>query len=826
MKTPPLPRTQKLFNNDWQFQLRQDENYSDWCAINLPHDWSILEKFSVQWDGATGYLPGGIGYYKKKFTNPIQENSNQRAYLEFDGIYNNATLYLNDQKIHFQANGYAPFFIDITPFLASENILKIEVDRRRYVDSRWYTGSGIYRDVHLHVTNKIHVPIWGTVVTSKLQSTNDANVTLSLTLSGLSSEEETNARIETQIIELESGKLIRQISSNTILTQSQPTFSVQHRIKDPKKWHPDTPNLYQLTSTIIVDNEVIDRVTETFGIRDIAFCKDNGFSINGELTPIKGVCLHHDGGLVGAAVPDEIWRRRLYKLKQCGINAIRIAHNPASKRLLNLCDKMGLLVQDEFFDEWDFPKDKRLNMNEQHDDFISRGYTEHFQQNAEKDLKNTLKSHINHPCIFMWSIGNEIEWTYPRNVEATGFFDVSWDGNYFWSQPPHPPKKIKALLNTLPEHQYNIGKTAQKLARWVKELDISRPVTANCILPSASYLSGYADALDVIGFSYRRVIYDYAHQHYPNLPIIGNENLSQWHEWKAVQERPFVSGLFLWTGINYMGETHGQWPTRTTDSGLLDTAGFKKPSFYLFQSLWSKKPMINMTTIPAKERDINFDIKTFYAQESDSDAWEQKLWVWPECNNHWNYQEGELILVEAVSNCEAVALFINGESYGTRLLSKQKDRMFRWVVPFTEGKVELIGYDQNKIKSKCSLTTSSIVSNISIKNESSSHEQYKQLTIQLMDFNGVPVKHQQQKLTFEINGDIEWIGADNGSINNSEAHSNEWIESKEGRALVIVKVLPGKVGELIASIDGKFKQTLTLITDNCPANKALNQNMS
>ncbi|MGS0523886.1 glycoside hydrolase family 2 TIM barrel-domain containing protein [Zobellia nedashkovskayae] len=292
---------------------------------------------------------------------------------------------------------------------------------------------------------------------------------------------------------------------------------------------------------------------------------------------IKGVCLHHDGGMVGAAVPDDVWRRRLTKLKKAGCNAIRISHNPGSEAFLNLCDEMGFLVQDEFFDEWDNPKDKRKNMNEQSVDYVTRGYTEHFQEWAEKDLKNTILAHRNHPSIIQWSIGNEIEWTYPRNTDATGFFNnMGWQGNYFFSEPPFTPEQIKEQLKTLPKEKYDIGKTAQKLAKWTKELDTTRYVTANCILPSASHLSGYTDALDVVGYSYRRVIYDYGHKNYPNEVIMGTENLPQWHEWKAVMERPFISGLFLWTGIDYMGESNGGWPKKGTNSGLLNSEVLKK----------------------------------------------------------------------------------------------------------------------------------------------------------------------------------------------------------------------------------------------------------
>ncbi|GAL11993.1 beta-galactosidase [Vibrio astriarenae] len=224
----------------------------------------------------------------------------------------------------------------------------------------------------------------------------------------------------------------------------------------------------------------------------------------------------------------------------------------------------------------------------------------------------------------MWSIGNEIEWTYPRNVKATGFFDAKWDGNYFWSLPPHSPEQIQQLLTELPNIGADIGQTAQRLSRWVKQLDSTRPVTANCILPSASYLSGYADALDVIGFSYRRVVYDYGHEHYPHLPIIGNENLPQWHEWKAVLEREHVAGLFLWTGINYMGESHGKWPVRTTDSGLLDAAGFEKPSYALFRSLWNETPFVQGFTVSANETGYVLDKTAFSAFEKRPTSLENK----------------------------------------------------------------------------------------------------------------------------------------------------------------------------------------------------------
>ncbi|TBR37995.1 glycoside hydrolase family 2 protein [Marinomonas agarivorans] len=784
-------RTQISFNDDWSFQLTS-HNASEpeaWRSIHLPHDWSIEQSFSENWNGATGYLPGGQGHYRKHFAHPALSNSaNKKVYLLFDGIYNHAKVYLNGHLLTYHVSGYAPFYLDVTDKLEETNEIDITIDRSRYIDSRWYTGSGIYRNVDLIITNKTHIGVWGSVVNTPIVTENSAQLEHELEIH--SDYESYPQTILLDIFYQAEGTLSdsHHLAQTVQLTGKIHKEMLSSELGNPKLWSIDSPTLYKAKVCIHQDKEKLDEHQINFGIRTFKFHNQNGFSLNNVNMKIKGVCLHHDGGLVGAAVPKQVWRRRLSKLKECGVNAIRIAHNPAANELLDLCDEMGFLVQDEFFDEWDYPKDKRLNMGDTHGDYLSDGYASNFQTDAKKDLVTTIKSHRHHPCIFMWSIGNEIEWTYPRNAEATGFFDAKWDGNYFWSLPPNSPDEIAHNLATLPKPEYDIGATAQKLSRWVKEIDTSRPVTANCILPSASYLSGYADALDVIGFSYRRVVYDYGHQHYPHLPIIGNENLPQWHEWKAVLERPHVAGLFLWTGINYMGESHKKWPIRTTDSGLLDAAGFTNTSFYMFQSLWREEPVLHLVTQKASSTDLVIDQQQMTAKEQDPDGWQTKLWVWPERNQHWNYDDGEWIVVEAFSNCDEVALLLNDKPIASQYLVEQQDRIFRWAVPYQTGRLVAIGKQSGKEVSQTELQTAGTPTQIQLTCEGEATEgNIRHLILQVTDALGVPV--QQDEFTIEISLDNALLlGVDNGSVANVQPHISNKITTHKGRALAIIQL--------------------------------------
>lgn len=772
------------FNKNWQFALEGEE----FRTLDLPHDWSVEFPFdSIKGEGATGYLLGGQGTYKKEFTAPDGVN-----YLHFDGVYNNATVTLNGEELGFHPFGYAPFYYDITDALlptGETNQLVVEVDRTRYADSRWYSGSGIYREVELMSVPDLHIPVWGTFVTTPEVNGEEAKVMVEVQLKNAGAGPQ-DAVLRTEITGPGGNKVAEAETPVSLPAGAEQSKSLAIVVPNPKLWDVDDAQLYRAVTRLEVDGKTTQEYATTFGIRTFRFDPDEGFFLNGRNRKIKGVCLHHDGGLVGAAVPKAVWRRRLQTLKDGGCNAIRSAHNPASQEFLDLCDEMGFLVQDEFYDEWDYPKDKRKNMKESTStDYITRGHHEHFQEWAEEDLKNTMLSHRNHPSIFQWSIGNEIEWTYARQKETTGFFGADANGNYFWNEPPYSTDKIRQLQETLPRHEYQIGETAQKLADWTREVDTTRPVVANCILPSASYESGYADVLDVIGFSYRRVMYDYGHRNYPDLPVMGTENLGQYHEWKAVMERDFVSGTFLWTGIDYLGEARRGWPEKQTSSGLLDLAGFPKPSYYMYKSLWTEEPMIYLTT-QREEKSIFKVDGAGQIVERKPGGWQKALWTWHNVNRHWNYQPGETIIVEALSNCPEAELFLEGKSLGRRTLTEQEDHIYKWAVPYAAGKLEVIGYATDK-QVDFALRTTGPPARLTLRTKGVEEGRISHLVVQLVDENGLPVRNTELPLTFTIEGEADLLGVDNGDPQNTAAFQGGKVKTKNGRALAILRALEG-----------------------------------
>ncbi len=818
------PKQEKDFNLNWNFYLSEKETELSKIAdslykkVNIPHDWVIEGEFdkSLGLDAmATGWIRSeGYGYYTKTFDKAINED--ELVYVLFDGVYNNATIFINGHELGFHPYGYSPFYFEISKHLNKDgknNVLGVQIDHSRYADSRWYSGAGIYREVSLITNKKLHVPVWGTFVTTPEVSKEKAKVKIKVTVENAFAQDE-KAEITTRFLDANKNEVAIVSQNIEVTKESKKDISLEAIIETPKLWGVDSPYLYTAVTTIKKANEILDTYKTRFGVRNIKFDTNQGFFLNGENMKIKGVCLHHDVGLVGAAIPKGVWERRLQVLKDGGCNAIRVSHNPASKVLLEVCDEMGILVQDEFFDEWDNPKDKRYNKwEEKSTDYITRGYVEHFQKWAHKDLTNTMLSHRNHPSIFQWSIGNEIEWTYPRNAATTGFFDnMSWQGNYFWSEPPHSVEKIKELMETLPRGKYDIGKTAQKLSKWTKELDTTRPVIANCILPSSSHLSGYADALDIVGYSYRRVLYDYGHKNYPDKPIMGTENVAQYHEWKAIMERPFISGTFLWTGADYMGEIRNNWPTRVQPSGMINTASFPKGSYYMMKSLWTEAPMLHIATQTIEKSLYKMENNTLV--EKRKDGWKYYLWSWQNVNEHWNYNKGDTVVTEVYSNCDTVELFLNGKSLGKRELSKAADHILKWVTPYQEGTLVAKGYKDGKVieskvvtarkASKIALTadTTSIKSN---------NEDVVHIVAELFDDKGNPVKTGNKEITFIINGEAKLLGVDSGWQNSVEKFQSNKGTTHNGKILLIIQA-KDKAGtvEIVANAEGLDKDSIKI----------------
>ncbi|MEM9834041.1 MAG: glycoside hydrolase family 2 TIM barrel-domain containing protein [Bacteroidota bacterium] len=816
------PRTLD-FNDDWQFALADSAyvalDHPDtltWREVQLPHDWSIEYPFDSLHNGATGYLPGGVGWYRKQFSHPA--DGSQVVYLYFDGIYNNSEVWVNDQKLGFHPYGYSPFYYNITSYLnrdGSDNLVEVKVDRTRYVDSRWYTGSGIYRDVKLITAPKLHVPVWGTFITTPNVSTEQATVRMEVAVKNDFTEPQAFT-LKTTLHQPDGIQVAESTGELTLSPGQEQTFTQEATVNAPQLWDTENPQQYTAITTILQKGDELDRYETPFGIRSIRFDASEGFFLNGKRTLIKGVCLHHDGGLVGAAVPRGVWRQRLETLKAGGCNAIRISHNPGSEEFLDLCDEMGFLVQNEFFDEWDNPKDKRLNQQERHDDYISRGYAEHFQEWAERDLKNTMRRDRNHPSIIQWCIGNEIEWTYPRYAHASGYFNMSWEGNYFWEKPPISPDEIKQRYEESSVEGYVLAETAQKLANWTREMDTTRAVIANCILPSVSHVSGYTDALDVVGYSYRRVLYDYGHEHYPDKPIMGTENLPQWHEWKSVIERPFIAGTFLWTGIDYMGESHAQWPRKSTPSGLLNTAGFAKPSYHMMKTLWNDNPHVYLATQTAEKSIYKIDEASGEPVEREPGAWEKALWFWHDVNEHWNYPENCMTVVEVYSNCEEVELLLNGESMGIKHLTDFEDRIYKWAVPFSAGTLEAQGTKNGQLFTTQHVTASEPSGiQLSVDHETieADGESVAHVVAQLVDADGNLVKHEEREITFQPQGDITLLGVDNGAPDNVQKYQSNQLVTKDGRALLIVQSTEKKsTAKIKAQGEGLSSNEITIIT--------------
>lgn len=795
--------TTQNFNASWQFALNIDVDASApdfddsaWRTLDLPHDWSIEFPFDKSLDGATGYLPGGVGWYRKRFI--THHDKDQRVFILFDGIYNNSEVWCNGRRIGENPYGYSPFWFDLTPYLndKGEQVIAVKVDRTRYVDSRWYTGSGIYRNVKLITKPALHVPIWGAFVTTPEVGEDSAEIQIAIDLKN----DDAVAREGSVFCEIvdPTGGVVESAETDISLAADETTTITQSfTIADPIRWQLDDPQLYHAIIYLNDGTNTTKQSVTPFGLRTFRFDSNDGFFFNGINTLIKGVCLHHDAGIVGAAVPDGVWRRRLAALRELGCNAIRIAHNPSSEAFLNLCDEMGFLVQAEIFDEWHNPKDKRLNNIDRHDDYLSRGYAEHFHDWAESDLKRTMQRDRNHPCIFQWSIGNEIEWTFPHYRQAVGYFDADTTGNYFFTPPPLTYDQIRERLANLPEKQPTLTETAHQLAQWTREMDTTRPVVGNCILPSVSLVSGYTDALDIVGYSYRQVVYDVSHAAFPDKIIMGTENLGQWHEWMHVVDRPFISGIFIWTGIHYMGECHDKWPQRGLETGLLDFAGFERPSGLLYKTLWRDDPQIHMTTQLVEQSPYQLGAQGNVV-EREPGAWRERVWFWHEVNQHWNYDAGEQVVVELFSNCDEVELFLNDESLGRQRLAAQEDRIFKWAVPFAAGTLTARGWHNSGEQATTQMQTAGEPVGVTlVRDDRGAPTDIAHFVAQLVDADGNPVKHVEREITFNVPDDCRILGVDNGHYQSVQPYQTNRVTTSQGRALLIAQ---GKQGGIKAAV--------------------------
>jgi len=777
-------RTVADFDSNWHFHLGDVKgaeltgfNDSGWRNLNLPHDWSIEGKFSKD-NPATpegGALPGGIGWYRKTFVEPASAK-NKKVYIDFDGVYQKSTVWLNGHELGFRPNGYISFRYELTPYLnfGEKNTIVVKVDNSVQPNSRWYSGSGIYRNVWLVTTNKIAIDHWGTYVTTPQVSEKSALIDLKVKVKNADNKLPVTIRT---IIYDKSNKTVASFGYNVpkeSLKDSVIESGQQITVQNPVLWSVDHPYLYKIVSQVLSGNVVLDTYTTSLGIRYFNFDADKGFSLNGKHLKILGVCDHHDLGSLGAALNTRALERQLQILKAMGCNGIRTSHNPPAPELLDLCDKMGFIVMDEAFDCWEVGK-------------IKYDYHLYFKDWHKRDLEDQILRDRNHPSVFIWSIGNEI-----------------------------PQQGDTSALRVAPE-----------LASIVHSLDKTRPITTANDRPDTTNKIIKSGAIDLIGYNYHEFTYAKFHDRYPGKKFIATETTSgletrgyydmpsdsiriwptnfgafkgnsdntvsaydnvrpPWgstHEatWKVMKKYDFLSGFYIWTGFDYLGEpTPYSWPSRSSYFGIVDLAGFPKDIYYMYQSEWTDKPVLH---------------------------------IFP----HWNWKPGKVVDVWAYYNhADEVELFLNGKSLGTKKKTGD-DLHVMWRVPFEPGTLKAISRKDGKVVLTQEIHTAGAPAKIELSADrkviNADGKDLSFITVKILDKDGNVVPDADNLVHFKLNGNAFIAGVDNGDPVNHDSFKVPYRKAFHGLALAIVesKKTPGDVS-FTATADGLQAAALTIRT--------------
>jgi beta-galactosidase/beta-glucuronidase len=797
-------------NGNWKFTLNDVKEGQSlamddarWQSVTLPHDWSVKGQLSPTLASCTGYLPGGIGWYRKTIDVPADKQG-QKVYLYFEGVYNRSEVFLNGQSLGKRPNGYISFMVDATPYIkyGQENVIAVRVDHSQSADSRWYTGSGIYRDVWMVYANPVHIAQWG-VYAYPEKVNNDYLLHIEVEIQN---EEKDNASL-TVLNELydASGKLVAKDRKKlTAKPGNENKLATTLTVKNPARWSLSDPTIYTLKTTLLKNGTVTDQTSTRTGFRSYTFDPDKGFALNGEWMKVKGVCIHHDAGVLGSAVPRDVWKRRLQTLKEVGVNAIRTSHNPQATDLYNLCDEMGILVLNEMYDEWVFPKRKWLEgWNVGTPGF--QGSFDIFKEWSEIDLADLIRRDRNHISVFAWSIGNEVD--YPNDPyshpvlggEKAGFTQASYGG-----YNPDAPDAME------------LGAIAKRLVKVVKTYDLSRPVTAGLAGVAMSNETEYPGALDIAGYNYTEDKYDADHQKYPERVIYGSENRHDMAAWKAARDKEFIFGQFLWTGIDYLGES-GRWPTRGFYSGLLDFGGFIKPRGYFRQSLWSDKPMAYLGTYPTPGRgtrrqsgDVLSQTETGNASDNVESVPSMDAW------SIWNYREGQSIRVVCYTNADKAKLLLNGVEVGDTKAYDDNTGIIFWDIPYKAGKLEVVALDKNNTPvSGYTIHASArphalqiIQAEKAINKESG----LAQIVVQVVDEQGVPVMMSDNEVTCRIAGPAKLLGLEASNNNDMSDYTDNVHRVYHGRILAYVQAT-GEAGDIKVSFTSPWLES-TEITLN------------
>ncbi|SNR44397.1 beta-galactosidase [Lutibacter agarilyticus] len=773
-------RTVKDLDTNWKFQKINQEkafevNFDDskWETVTVPHDWAIYGPFDKEIDkqevaivqngeripsektGRTGSLPHiGTAWYRKKF-NITSEEKEKKVLLLFEGAMSEPEVFLNGEKVGEWAYGYSYFYFDVTAFITEgENTLAVKLSNKEFA-SRWYPGAGLYRKVRVIVKNKESIDQWGTFITTPFISTKEAQINIKTKITG------ENLTLVTTVFDTDGN----QVSSNKTTTIFGEEFEQNLKVNNPKLWSPETPYLYTATTQLFFENQLKDEVSTRFGIRDINYDAQTGFSLNGEVRKFKGVCLHHDLGPLGTAVNKSALRRQLTILKDMGCNAIRSSHNMPSIEQLELCDEMGFMFLAESFDEWAIPK-------------VANGYNRFFEDYAEKDIVNLVHATRNHPSIVMWSSGNEV----PDQWGAEGV----------------------------------------KRAKWLQELfhreDSTRPVTVGMDQVQATMESGFGALLDVPGLNYRLHLYEEAYEKFPQGFILGSETAStvssrgiykfpvekasmkqyddfqsssydlEYCSWSNVpdddfvlqDDKPWVIGEFVWTGFDYLGEPtpyDEMWPSRSSYFGINDLAGLPKDRFYLYRSRWNTN--------------------------------DETLHILP----HWNWKgrEGEITPIFVYTSYDSAELFVNGKSMGVQTKNNEtpqnRYRLMWMDVKYEPGTIKVVAFDKqgNKAAEKEIHTAGKpyeIVLNPDRKILKADGKDLSYVEVSVVDKNGISCPTSTNQLKFKVTGAGIYRAACNGDATSLEQFHLPTMKLFSGKLVVLVQATT-KTGTIELDVTGE-----------------------
>ena len=780
------------FDKGWRFILADSAQmslamYDDsaWRMLNVPHDWAIEGDFSASAPSGNsgGALPGGVGWYRKSFEVAAADKG-KLFYIDFDGVYMNAKVWINGQLLGQRPYGYSSFRFDLTPHLkfGARNVVAVRVDNSDQPNSRWYSGCGIYRHVWLVKTEKIHVAHWGTHVVAE-----GNKVSVSVSIDNNTTSQQTVVVRNTIISP--AGVQVASASKKLSLNPSAKSTSSlsQLKVSRPQIWSCETPYIYKVVTTIEQNGKVVDTYETPTGFRTFKFDAEKGFSLNGKSMKINGVCQHHDLGCLGAAVNEDALYRQLRILKEMGTNAVRCSHNPPAPELLAMCDTMGLIVMDESFDMWRRRKTKN-------------DYARFFDQWAERDLTDLVLRDRNHPSILMWRIGNEVleQWSSAdADTLSAEQANLILNAGHDASTLSHGTEmSVNSLL-------------CKHLCEIIRRLDNTRPITAGCNEPDPKNHLFKSGALDIIGFNYHHQWVKDVPKNFPGKPFIFSESVSalqtrgfymmpsdsvykapiEWwlpyqdpsfqcsaydnmhaswsstHEetWDVVKHNDFVGGQFIWTGFDYIGEpTPYGFPARSSYFGIVDLAGFPKDSYYMYQSEWTDK---------------------------------QVLHLFP----HWNWLEGQDIdLWCYYNNADEVELFINGRSQGVKAKKDDHEYHLMWRVKFEPGEVKAVARKNGKVVAEKTIRTSGAPAQLRMTSDrirfgnNPNGDNLAFITVEVIDKDGNLCPRADDQVFFEVEGG-RIVGVDNGNPISMERFKDTKRKAFNGKCLVVVATDGGDV---------------------------------